>query len=99
MSSNAVHTQNDNHTDHHLAHRLSTETKASTKTTELVAYVAAVSATEVTALIIGDDGQGGHDPVRRQARAALHHLLDHRLQGGQGPGQVRQPRAPRRWLT
>ncbi len=28
MSSNAVHTQNDNHTDHHLAHRLSTETKS-----------------------------------------------------------------------
>lgn len=61
MSNNAVHTQNDNHTDHHLAHRLSTETKASTKTTEFFAYVAAVLAIVVTALVVGDAGQGG-DP-------------------------------------
>ncbi len=43
MSSNTAHTQNDNHTDH-LTHRLSTETKASTKTTEFFAYAAAVVA-------------------------------------------------------
>lgn len=62
MSSNAVHTQNDSRTDHDLAHRLSTETKASTKTTEFFAYVAAVLAIVVTALVVGDDGQGGDDP-------------------------------------
>ncbi|MGY1840316.1 MULTISPECIES: hypothetical protein [unclassified Modestobacter] len=42
--------------------RLSTETKASTKTTELYAYVAAVVAVVVTAFVVGDgDGDGG-DP-------------------------------------
>ncbi len=36
-------------------------------------------------LVVGDDGQGGHDPFGAE-RAALHHLLDDRLHGGQGPG-------------
>ncbi|MGY1843937.1 MULTISPECIES: hypothetical protein [unclassified Modestobacter] len=42
--------------------RLSTETKASTKTTELYAYVAAVAAVVITALVVGDGEDGGGDP-------------------------------------
>lgn len=41
--------------------RVSTETKASTKTTELIAYVGAVVAVVITALVVGDNGRGG-DP-------------------------------------
>ena len=36
--------------------RLSTETKASTKTTEFFAYLAAVAAVAITALVVGDGG-------------------------------------------
>ena len=42
--------------------RLSTETKASTKTTELIAYVAAVLAVIITALVVGDNGNNTADP-------------------------------------
>lgn len=42
--------------------RLSTETKASTKTTELYLYVAAVLAVVVTALVVGNGEGGGEDP-------------------------------------
>ncbi len=42
--------------------RLSTETKASTKTTELIAYVGAVLAVIITAYAVGDNGHGGDDP-------------------------------------
>jgi len=42
--------------------RLSTETKASTKTTELYAYVAAVAAVVITALVVGNGDGGGEDP-------------------------------------
>ena len=41
--------------------RLSTETKASTKTTELIVYVLAVLAVIITAYVVGDDN-GGTDP-------------------------------------
>jgi len=41
--------------------RLSTETKASTKTTELYAYVAAVVAVVITALVVGNGNGGGED--------------------------------------
>lgn len=43
--------------------RLTTETKASAKTTEFFAYLAAVAAVAITALMVGDtvDGGGG-DP-------------------------------------
>lgn len=61
MSNSTAHTTNDNHTNH-AADRVNTETKASTKTTEFFAYVAAVLAIVVTAMVIGDDGQGGDDP-------------------------------------
>jgi hypothetical protein len=42
--------------------RASSETKPSSKTTELYAYVAAVVAVVLTALVVGDDGSGGGDP-------------------------------------
>lgn len=42
--------------------RLTTETKSSTKTTELFAYVGAVIAVIITAYAVGDNGHGGADP-------------------------------------
>jgi hypothetical protein len=48
--------------------RISTETKASSKTTEFYAYIAAVVATIVTSMVVGDDGNGdpfgGYDAMR-----------------------------------
>jgi hypothetical protein len=41
--------------------RLSTETKESTKTTELYVYIAAVAAVVITAFVVGN-GDGGGDP-------------------------------------
>lgn len=38
--------------------RLTTETKASTKTTELFVYLAAVASVVIAAVLVGDDGQG-----------------------------------------
>jgi hypothetical protein len=52
--------------------RLTTETKASTKTTELIAYVAAVLAVIVTAFVVGDNGQGSADPF--SASEALRYI-------------------------
>lgn len=53
------------------ARRVSTETKASTKTTELYAYVAAVVAVVITAIVVGDNGDapggdsfGGSEAMR-----------------------------------
>jgi len=43
--------------------RITTETKESTKTTELYAYVAAVVAVILTAIVVGDEGEGAGDPV------------------------------------
>lgn len=42
--------------------RFTTETKESTKTTELYAYVAAVVAVIITAIVVGDEGEGAGDP-------------------------------------
>jgi hypothetical protein len=39
-----------------------TETRAAAKTTELMAYVAAVLAVAVAAFVVGDGGDGGADP-------------------------------------
>ena len=50
------------HNDANITRRLTTETKASTKTTELIVYVAAVLAVTVTAFVVGDNGQGSADP-------------------------------------
>lgn len=42
--------------------RLTTETKASTKTTELFVYLGAVIAVIITAYVVGDNNRGGTDP-------------------------------------
>lgn len=42
--------------------RQSTETKASLKTTELIAYLGVVVAIIITAYVVGDNGHGGADP-------------------------------------
>lgn len=49
--------------------RLTTETKPSTKTTELIAYVAVVVAIVVTAFVVNEGEDGGRDPF-----SALHAL-------------------------
>jgi hypothetical protein len=43
-------------------HRLSTETKASTKTTEFFVFLAAVAAVVITAVMVGQDENTGIDP-------------------------------------
>ena len=43
-------------------HRLTTETKASSKTTELYVFVAAVLAVVITAFVVGQDDNTGIDP-------------------------------------
>jgi hypothetical protein len=40
----------------------STETKAATTTTEFIAYLAAVAAVAITALVVGQDENTGSDP-------------------------------------
>ncbi|MHA7240205.1 hypothetical protein [Arthrobacter sp. TMS1-12-1] len=47
--------------DHVVETRRSTETKASTKTTEFFAYVAMVLATVVTSVMVGNGDGGGDD--------------------------------------
>jgi hypothetical protein len=66
MATNTNPTSNDT-----TGRRISTETKASTKTTELYAYVAAVVAVIITAIVIGDNGDaaggdsfGGSEAMR-----------------------------------
>jgi hypothetical protein len=54
-------TRRDRDNDGAPRRRLSTETKASTKTTELIVYVLAVLAVIITAYAVGDDN-GGTDP-------------------------------------
>lgn len=55
MSNN--NTANDTRRD--VTARENTETKVSTKTTEFFVYVAAVVAIIITALVVGDNGDGG----------------------------------------
>ena len=51
---------------------LATETRPATRTTELIAYVAAVVAVALTALLVGDDGANTADPV--SAEQALRYI-------------------------
>ncbi|WP_137294311.1 hypothetical protein [Nocardioides dongxiaopingii] len=68
----ASNNNNNNARTHDAAgRRISTETKASTKTTELYAYIAAVVAVVITAIVIGDNGDapggdsfGGSEAMR-----------------------------------
>jgi len=52
--------------------RWTTETRPATKTTELMAYVATVLAVALTALFVGDGGDGGADPF--SAEQALRYI-------------------------
>jgi hypothetical protein len=54
--------------------RLSTETKASTKTTELIAYVVAVLAVAITALVVGNADAGGQAEDPFSANDALRYI-------------------------
>lgn len=49
-----------------------TETRPARKTTELIAYVAAVLAVVVTAFVVGDDGENTVDPF--SAEQALRYI-------------------------
>lgn len=62
-------------TDVHTARgtrRLTTETRPAARTTELMAYIAAVLAVALTALMVGDGGDGGADPF--SAEQALRYI-------------------------
>jgi hypothetical protein len=48
------------HTD--TSRRVSTETKSAMKTTELMVYIGAVLAVIITAVAVGNGGNGGPDP-------------------------------------
>lgn len=61
----------DNHIDRSSRNRL-TETRPARKTTELIAYVSAVLAVAITALLVGDGGDGGADPF--SAEQALRYI-------------------------
>jgi len=52
--------------------RLTTETGPATKTTELMAYIGAVLAVAIAALLVGDGGDGGTDPF--SAEQALRYI-------------------------
>lgn len=52
--------------------RLTTETRPATKTTELMAYIGAVLAVAIAALLVGDGGDGGTDPF--SAEQALRYI-------------------------
>jgi hypothetical protein len=47
---------------HATTRRVSTETKSAFKTTEMMAYLGAVAAVIITALVVGSDDNGGPDP-------------------------------------
>ena len=59
-NSDTTHRPGSNTVDRH--DRLSTETKASTKTTEFYVFIAAVVAVVITAVIVGQDENTGIDP-------------------------------------
>ena len=62
---------NDTNTTHEVRER-GTETRPARKTTELIAYVAAVLAVALTALFVGDDGDNTADPF--SAEQALRYI-------------------------
>lgn len=51
---------------------VTTETRPATKTTELMAYIGAVLAVAIAALVVGDGGDGGTDPF--SAEQALRYI-------------------------
>ncbi len=59
-------------TTHHTDRSHGIETRPARKTTELIAYVAAVLAVAVTAFVVGDDGENTADPF--SAEQALRYI-------------------------
>ena len=72
-----------------------TETRPATKTTELMAYIGAVLAVAIAALLVGDGGDGGTDPF--SAEQALRYItfltIGYMIARGR---QVRHPRKQQR---
>jgi hypothetical protein len=64
------HTTTDHRSDHVVDH--TTETRPARKTTEFIAYVAAVLAVLVTSIVVGDDGENTSDPF--SAEQALRYI-------------------------
>lgn len=60
----------DNHIDRSSRNRLA-ETRSAKKTTELMAYIGAVLAVAITALLVGDGGDGGADPFSAEQALRL----------------------------
>ena len=65
-------TQQHDVTTHHNDREHGIETRAARKTTELIAYLAAVLAVVVTAFVVGDDGDNTVDPF--SAEQALRYV-------------------------
>ena len=65
-------TQNHDTTTHRTERSHGVETRPARKTTELIAYVAAVLAVAVTAILVGDDGENSADPF--SAEQALRYI-------------------------
>jgi hypothetical protein len=65
-------TQHHDTTPHHADRSHGIETRPARKTTELIAYVAAVLAVAVTAFVVGDDGENTADPF--SAEQALRYI-------------------------
>ena len=65
-------TKNHDTTTHHTERNHGVETRPARKTTELIAYVAAVLAVVVTAFLVGDDGNNTADPF--SAEQALRYI-------------------------
>ena len=65
-------TTHDNVTTHKGTRDHGIETRPARKTTELIAYVAAVLAVAVTAFVVGDDGENTADPF--SAEQALRYI-------------------------
>lgn len=65
-------TTHDNVTTHQGTRAHGIETRPARKTTELIAYVAAVLAVAVAAFVVGDDGENTADPF--SAEQALRYI-------------------------
>jgi hypothetical protein len=60
--STTAHTHRDDNDTVPVRHHMSSETKPSSKTTELYVYLAVVVAIIATAMVVGDESSNGVDP-------------------------------------
>jgi hypothetical protein len=70
---NSVTSHVDDPDNRHHEHRV-VETKPSTRTTELIAYVAAVVLVAITALVVGNGDEGGSSADPFSANDALRYI-------------------------